>query len=265
MKNILIICVLVLFTACDSPAQSDGNPAKTRALELRGALDSISKTGDSSQASWDATRTAIDNYQKEFGVSAATTNNIFLLRKFELSVARKFPDPARYKALLEQLAADPLLAVAELAGQQLAVQKRLEDLKSRPVDLQFTALDGTLVDLATMRGKVVLIDFWAMWCPDCIVSEPNVVATYKKYHAQGFEILGISLDEDKAALLAFAKQNGMVWPQYFDGKKWDNKISRDFGIRSIPAMWLVDKKGFLASTHGGEDLAGQVEKLLKAP
>jgi hypothetical protein len=91
---------------------------------------------------------------------------------------------------------------------------------------------------------------------------PNVVAAYKKYHDQGFEIVGISLDQNKDALLAFTKEKGMVWPQYFDGQGWSNEISSKFGIRSIPAMWLVDQKGILVTTEGRDDLAGQVEKLL---
>lgn len=135
---------------------------------------------------------------------------------------------------------------------------------SNPVDLKFTAVDGAAIDLAQMRGKVVLIDFWATWCPPCREEVPDVVATYQKYHDKGFEIIGISLDQDKGALEAFIKKNGMVWPQYFDGQGWDNKISKSFGIDAVPAMWLVDQKGMLVTTNGRDDLAGQVEKLLQA-
>ncbi len=134
-----------------------------------------------------------------------------------------------------------------------------------PLDLKFTALDGTPVDLAALKGKVVLIDFWATWCPPCRGEVPNVVAAYHKYHDQGFEIIGISLDQDKDALLAFTKENGMTWPQYFDGNGWQNAISSRFGINSIPAMWLIDKQGNLVTKDGREDLAGQVEKLLQQP
>jgi thiol-disulfide isomerase/thioredoxin len=270
LSSLLLSCLLALgdaptpatnSTAAGSPQISE----KARAFEIRDLLVAVSKSGDTSQASWDAITTKIDNYQKEFGVSTATTNNVILLRTFELSVAKKFADPARYNALLQQLATDPLPAVAEMANQQIAVRKRLEDLKTKPIELQFTALDGTSVDLAKMRGKVVLIDFWATWCPDCVTEAPSVVDAYKKYHDQGFEIVGVSLDEDKAALLAFAQQNGMVWPQYFDGKKWNNDVSKSFDISSIPAMWLVDKKGLLVTKNGRDNLAGQVEILLKTP
>lgn len=135
-------------------------------------------------------------------------------------------------------------------------------LKTEPLDLQFTALDGAVVDLAKMRGKVVLIDFWATWCGPCVKEVPNVVEAYKKLHPKGFEIIGVSLDKDKAKLEAFIKENGMAWPQYFDGKGWQNEISSRFGIQSIPAMWLVDKKGMLVETNARKDLEQKVEKLL---
>ena len=133
---------------------------------------------------------------------------------------------------------------------------------SKPLDLKFTAVDGKAVDLSKLRGKVVLIDFWATWCPPCRDEVPNVVAAYTKYHAKGFEIVGISLDQDKDALLAFTKGNGMVWPQYFDGKGWANEISHGFGIDMIPAMWLLGKDGKVVTTNARDDLAGQVEKAL---
>ena len=135
----------------------------------------------------------------------------------------------------------------------------------RVLDLKYTSVDGKSIDLAKMHGKVVLVDFWATWCPPCRGEVPNVVAAYKKYHDQGFDILGVSLDQDKEALLSFTKDNGMVWPQYFDGNGWDNAVSKSFGIDSIPAMWLVGKDGKLITKDAREDLAGQVEKALKAP
>jgi len=135
-------------------------------------------------------------------------------------------------------------------------------LKTEPLDLKFTALDGAEIDLAKMRGKVVLIDFWATWCGPCVQEVPNVVAAYEELHPKGFEIVGISLDKDKAKLEDFIKEKGMAWPQFFDGKGWQNEISSRFGIQSIPAMWLVDKKGMLVETNAREDLEGKIEKLL---
>lgn len=132
-----------------------------------------------------------------------------------------------------------------------------------PVGIQFTAVDGRAVDLAKLRGKVVLLDFWATWCPPCRAEVPHVVEAYNKLHDKGFEVIGISLDQSKEALLEFTKKNGMTWPQYFDGKGWENAISHKNGIESIPAMWLINKQGQVVSTDARGDLAAEVEKLLR--
>jgi thiol-disulfide isomerase/thioredoxin len=135
-------------------------------------------------------------------------------------------------------------------------------LKIKPVDLAFTATNGSQVDLANLRGKVVLIDFWATWCGPCMQEAPNVVAVYNQLHDKGFEVVGVSLDMDRDRLDTVTRERGMVWPQYFDGRGWDNAIAAKYGIHSIPTMWLLDKNGKLADTDGRDGLEGKVAKLL---
>jgi thiol-disulfide isomerase/thioredoxin len=146
----------------------------------------------------------------------------------------------------------------QAAGEML----KANALLGQRLDLAFTAVDGRAVDLSRLQGKVVLVDFWATWCPPCRGEVPNVRQIYEKYHAKGFEIVGISLDNDKDSLQHFVAENKMEWPQYFDGLQWKNKYARQFGIESIPTMWLVDKTGKLREMNAREDLAGNVEKLL---
>ncbi len=136
-------------------------------------------------------------------------------------------------------------------------------MKEKPLDLVFTASDARKVDFAALRGKVVLLDFWASWCGPCLGELPNVVATYRKYQAQGFEVVGVSLDEDRAAMESAMRKFGVDWPQFFDGKGFENEFAISFAIRSIPDAWLFDRKGLLRRTNlRGEELPLEVEKLL---
>lgn len=148
------------------------------------------------------------------------------------------------------------------AEKMLKTIKATAELKSKPLDLKFTAVDGREVDLSKMRGKVVLIDFWATWCGPCVAELPNVLKAYEELHPKGFEIVGISLDSDKGKLEAFVKDKGMEWPQFFDGKGWKNEIATTYDIHSIPAMWLVDQKGMVVDTAARGGLADKVAKLL---
>jgi thiol-disulfide isomerase/thioredoxin len=174
----------------------------------------------------------------------------------------KVYDSGRAEAILRDLAENKDPRVAADAQQQLTTMQLQKKLAKEPLDLKFKAVDGAEIDLARLRGKVVLLDFWAVWCGPCRMEIPNVVATYNDLHKDGFEIVGISLDRDKEQLLKFTKTAGMTWPQYFDGKMWSNDISSRFGINAIPAMWLLDKKGIVRSTEARGDLTEQVKKLL---
>ena len=161
-----------------------------------------------------------------------------------------------------------VLLVVSVLGLALSAAFAAKSSKAGPpavgevVELKFHPVKGKNVDLADMKGKVVLIDFWASWCGPCVAEIPNVVATYNKLHEKGFEIIGISLDSEKESLTKFIKDKEMPWPQYFDGKGWKNEISSRFGINSIPAMWLVDQEGKLVSTNVRGNLEAEVLKLL---
>jgi peroxiredoxin len=120
---------------------------------------------------------------------------------------------------------------------------------------------GGSFSLSSYRGKVVLIDFWATWCGPCREELPNVISLFQTYHPQGFEIIGVSLDTDQGRLAAFTQENGMTWPQCFDGKGWDNQLAKKYGVNSIPMTYLIGRNGvILGKRLRGEALGAALEK-----
>jgi thiol-disulfide isomerase/thioredoxin len=134
-----------------------------------------------------------------------------------------------------------------------------EDGKKSPVN----DANGQPLSLAQYKGKVVLLDFWATWCGPCREELPNVIATYEKYKDKGFEVVGISLDEDEEEFRKVIAEENMSWRHHFDGKGWANEIAQLYGVQSIPATYLLGRDGKIARIGlRGEALGRAVEKLL---
>lgn len=122
--------------------------------------------------------------------------------------------------------------------------------------------EGKSISLSDFRGKYVLIDFWASWCGPCRKENPNVVKVYKKYHDNGFEVLGVSLDQNQKNWMKAIESDNLVWTQVSDLKGWSNEVAIQYGIKSIPSSLLIDPNGIIiAKNLYGEELERTVARL----
>ncbi|MCU0446623.1 MAG: AhpC/TSA family protein [Microscillaceae bacterium] len=131
-------------------------------------------------------------------------------------------------------------------------------------EIELESPEGTKVKLSSLRGKLVLIDFWASWCGPCRKENPNVVKMYNRFRNQGFEIYGVSLDRDREAWLQAIKADGLTWLHVSDLKFWQSEAAQAYSIQSIPATYLVGKDGnIVAKNLRGKALESKVEEILK--
>ena len=167
---------------------------------------------------------------------------------------------------------------SEVSGQSLTIEKSAQtvgeippppDLRPGQPILPFTAttLDGKTVHFpADFAGKPVILVFWATWCSDCQEELPSLLAAYAKYHKQGLEVLGVSMDhpDSQAKLTAFMTEKKIAWPQIYDGKSWQGAIARQYALDWIPTLILVDGTTGKILADNDTLIGPQIEKTLSA-
>jgi thiol-disulfide isomerase/thioredoxin len=229
---------------------------------MNAAFEAADKQGYNVPALKAKVTSFLEKYPQDPGAGGVVGNYFYYVESADLKLAKE-----EWAAFANH----PNPKVREIAGQKMQLAKLLES----PLELKYTAADGRAVDVAALRGKVVLVDFWATWCGPCVEEIPNVVAVYDQYHPRGFEIVGISFDQAPDAakpakrqktaeqVLAFTRAHNMPWPQFYDGTYWANPFGKQYGIRGIPAMFLLDKQGMVVSTNArGAKLEAEVKRLL---
>ena len=207
--------------------------------------------------------TDIDYYRMLFDVLVRTERYEEMLEIFK-AAEREFPNA---QPIHERLA----YIYKKLGNTELA---DIYDRKADPKyelwgklvpDFSATDLDGNPISLQQYRGKIVLLDFWGVWCGPCIAEMPNLKRVYATYKDQGFDIIGVSLDDEESELRDYLRKNDIQWRQICSGERWeDDPLAQQYEITGVPEPWLIDRDGKLISHKArGEDLERLVVEALK--
>lgn len=174
--------------------------------------------------------------------------------------------PCELRTMIDNIhKADSTLSTSNLKQAEEYVGK-LERVQAGQPIIDFTQNDpeGHPVTLSQIaNGKLLLVDFWASWCPDCRKANPDVVAAYQKYHDQGFDVLGVSFDTDKEKWLAAVEKDGLTWTQVSDLQGWNNAAGALYSIAFIPQNALIKDGVIVARNLEGEALMEEISRYLK--
>lgn len=194
-------------------------------------------------------------------------SRVRVLIRFAESVAETDDAPrasALLRELLPHIAASQAPRVAKEVPMIEGVARRLE-LVGTPIEIAGTTIDGDSLEWESYRGKVVLVDFWATWCPPCIAEMEEVEKLYKGYHAKGFDVVGVNLDPNKQEVEDFVRQRNLPWRNLFhtpsEGERpGQHPLAVEYGITMIPRAILVDREGRVLSTRANSKVLAQILK-----
>ncbi|MFA4871011.1 MAG: TlpA disulfide reductase family protein [Pedobacter sp.] len=224
------------------------------------SLEERKKAGDSLQ------KLVAMNKQINLKFAETHLNSFMGLYTFNMYVLDNKFDPAKEEPLFNRFSAalksSPL---GKRTVEKLVIGKRRQT-GAKATDFTQNDLNGNPFTLSSLRGKYVLVDFWASWCGPCRAENPNVVKAYNELKGKNFEIVGVSLDYpgSKAAWAEAVKKDGLPWIQVSDLKGWKNEVAVMYGINSVPQNLLIDPQGMIiAKNLRGEALTEKLKELIK--